>query len=428
MHIGIIGAGFTGLTAAHELQKQGHHVTIIEREPYPGGLAIGFKKDKWKWSLEKHYHHIFTSDNAIQTLGKEIGVDFIFKRPVTSTLINGVIAQLDSPLTLLKYGQLSINERVRMGATLAYLKYVANWQDLEHFTAHAWMQEKMGKRAYQMIWEPLLKAKFSTYYKDISLAWFGARIKARTTSLGYPTGGFQNFVDTLAKKIEKRKGVIHYRSTVLEVKDEPDGAQVSYEQEGIKQNERFDAVLVTMPNMLFSKIAPQLPADYIKKLQAFKGIGAVNMVLEFDKPFFDNGVYWLSICDKEYPFLAAVEHTNFVDTSMYNKTHLVYIGNYLPRDHEYFSKTPAELLKIYHPYIERLSPGYEKHLLDITAFHVPFAQPIVTKSFSKQILPIETPLPHIYLSNMQQVYPWDRGTNYAVEFGKKAAEAIMTKA
>jgi len=59
MHVAIIGAGLTGLTAAYELQKKGHSVQIFEKEFLPGGLAMGFQRDNWEWPLEKHYHHIY---------------------------------------------------------------------------------------------------------------------------------------------------------------------------------------------------------------------------------------------------------------------------------------------------------------------------------------------------------------------------------
>jgi protoporphyrinogen oxidase len=71
MKIGIIGAGFTGLSAGLRLIEEGHDVTIIEQEAQPGGLAIGFKENKWEWSLEKHYHHWFTNDKTILSLAKK---------------------------------------------------------------------------------------------------------------------------------------------------------------------------------------------------------------------------------------------------------------------------------------------------------------------------------------------------------------------
>jgi len=420
MHIAIIGAGFTGLTAAKELVKAGHTVTVFEKEKIPGGLAIGFKKDEWEWSLEKHYHHIFESDAAIRELADEIGVKFTFTRPNTSSLVEGDILQLDAPSKLLMFSKLSIIERIRMGMVLAYLKYIADWKTLEGETTHAWCIQMMGRKPYEMLWEPLMIAKFGPHYKSISLSWFWARIKARTTNLGYPTGGFQHLAEKLASYVIDHGGTINYDTSIDSIQNDKKSVTVS--AEGTTHS--FDIVLVTVPNVFFAKMAPSLPSDYQDKLRAFKGIGALNMVLELDAPFFKNDVYWLSICEKEYPFLAVVEHTHFVDTSHYDGKHLLYVGNYLPQGHEYFTKTKEELLDIYDPYLKRLNSEYKSHIKDIITFPVPFAQPVVTANFSKQILPFKTPLKHVYLANMQQVYPWDRGTNFAVEMGSRVAEEI----
>jgi hypothetical protein len=39
----------------------------------------------------------------------------------------------------------------------------------------------------------------------------------------------------------------------------------------------------------------------------------------------------------------------------------------------------------------------------------------------------KTPLKNVFLANMEQVYPWDRGTNYAVELGQKIARIAELK-
>jgi hypothetical protein len=53
-----------------------------------------------------------------------------------------------------------------------------------------------------------------------------------------------------------------------------------------------------------------------------------------------------------------------------------------------------------------------------------FAQPIVPLNYSGIIPPHQTPAKNIFLANMQQVYPWDRGVNYAIEIGEKIAKLI----
>ena len=87
MKIAIIGAGFTGLSCAFELGKNGHEVHVFEKDGEPGGLAIGFEEKKWDWTLEKHYHHWFANDNSVIDLAKEINHRVIIKRPKTSVFI-----------------------------------------------------------------------------------------------------------------------------------------------------------------------------------------------------------------------------------------------------------------------------------------------------------------------------------------------------
>lgn len=427
MRIGIIGAGLTGLSAALELQKYGYEVHLFEQESIPGGLAIGFKEKNWEWSLEKHYHHIFTSDADILSLAKRTNQTFKFYRPNTSSLIDNEILQLDSPLKLLLFPKLSIIERLRMAFVLGYLRYIANWKQLEAYTAHDWLKRTMGEKGYMMLWEPLLRTKFGAFYKDISLAWFWARIKARSTELGYPNGGFQHFAEVLAKKILRKNGSITYNATVTKLESQENKKIISFKSKGTISQEEFDLVLVTVPNIIFAAIAPELPDNYKKSLRDFKGIAAVNMVLELSKPMLPNNVYWLSICEKEYPFLAVVEHTNFIDKSHYGNNHIVYVGNYLPHGHKYFSLSKEALLKEYDAYLKQLNPNYAESIVNAFVFHAPFAQPIVTQHFSKKILPFETPIEGIYLANMQQVYPWDRGTNFAVQTGEKVAQVIHDK-
>jgi protoporphyrinogen oxidase len=268
--------------------------------------------------------------------------------------------------------------------------------------------------------------KFGSHYKDISLAWFWARIKARTTQLGYPNGGFQRLADIIAESIVGKGGKISYTSTVRKI-TQSDRIKIEVDEKGKIANHSFDRLLVTLPNLLFSGITPELPQEYKKSLREFDGIGAVNMVLELSRPFLKDSVYWLNICEREFPFLAVVEHTHFIDKIHYDNRHIVYVGNYLPHGHAYFSMKPEELLAIYDPFLRKISPDYKNFVLRVSLFKVPFAQPIVTRNFSEKILPFATPLHGIFLANMQQVYPWDRGTNFAVEMGKKVAQEITVR-
>ncbi|MEK9201173.1 MAG: FAD-dependent oxidoreductase, partial [Patescibacteria group bacterium] len=158
------------------------------------------------------------------------------------------------------------------------------------------------------------------------------------------------------------------------------------------------------------------------------GIGAVNLVLALKKPFLSDGTYWLNINESNMPFLAVVEHTNFMPQASYGDDHLVYVGNYLSTDHPFFGFTSKQLINKFLPSLKKINPEFKSDWIrDSWVFKAPFAQPIVTTHYSQLIPPMTTPVNNLFLANIQQVYPYDRGTNYAVELGEKAAKLCTSE-
>ena len=433
MKIGIIGAGFTGLSAAFYLTKKGHEVVIFEKDERPGGLAVGYREKEWDWSLEKHYHHWFTNDRSVLGLAHEINHKVIIKHPKTSSFVDNGIFQFDSPLSLLRFPKLAMPDKIRMGISLALLRYNPVWKPLENFRAESYLRFSMGNYAYKKLWEPLMKNKLGKYSKDVSLAWFWARVYKRTESLAYPEGGFLSFAEHLQKEIKKNGGKFYYNTEVLKIKNQKSKVKISIQNSQPKadgplaqksEDREFDKVIVTLPSFLFLKIAPDLPSAYTEVLSKLKGIGAINIVLRLKEQFLRDGTYWLNMCDSRSPILAIVEHTNFMDKEHYNNEHIVYLGNYLEPSDPRFQMTDEQLLKLYDPWLKKINPTYQLSVVSCQLFKTPFAQPIIPINYSKIIPPFETPLPNVYLANIQQVYPWDRGTNYAVELGEKVAKLI----
>lgn len=436
MKIAIIGGGVTGLTAAYDLTKQGHSVTVFEKEQTLGGLAYGFTKTPWSWHIEGAYHHLFTNDTAIKSLLVELGLkdDIIIKRPVTASLWNGAMYQMDSPLTLISFPGLPLVDKLRTALLLAFFKLTPVWKPLETLTAERLVRTIGGTRAFEVIWKPLLYGKFGTYAPKVSASWFWARIKKRTPSLMYIRGGFHTFITALADAIRRQGGVIHASTAVSSVLSKRTICTVTWG----KKKQQFDTVLFTIPSPLAFTIAPQLFRAHPAKnhLLSIPHLWAQTLILETDKPILsrpnnpkNENVYWLNVTDTRFPFLAAVAHTNFVDKKYYGGKHLTYFGNYLPQGHPYLSMEKKQLLKTFLPHIKSLlpSPKYSFTITDSFMFVGPFAQPVHTVHYSKKIPDITTPTRAIYMANMDYVYPWDRGTNYAVELGHKAAAILCSE-
>jgi len=403
MQIAILGAGFVGLTAAYRLLKKGHRVTIFEKGKSVGGLAAGFREKDWDWHLEYFFHHLFTSDTAIYNLISELGLkeNLFYLKPKTSIFYNGKIYQFDSPLSVLRFSPLNLGERLRVGLVTFFLKISSNWQKLEKIEAVPWLKKYYGERAYQILWQPLLKSKFGNQAEKIAMSWFWARIKKRSRKLGYLKGGFQVLIEKLAQEIKENGGKFYLNSPITTL-------------DALKRLDKFDRIIITTPTAIFFKE---------KKLPEM--IGAVNLILVLKHRFLNDNTYWLNINDPGFPFVALVEHTNFVEKKHYGGHHLLYVGGYYPQNHRYFKMSKEQIFKEFLPYLQKINPNYQFSTINYHLFRNPFAQPVIPVNYSKSIPPHQTPIPHVFLANMQQVYPWDRGTNYAVELGEKIADEVQ---
>ena len=425
MKIAIIGAGFGGLAAAYDLRKAGHEVTIFESANYVGGLASGFKEPNWDWSVEKFYHHWFQSDASMMGLIQELGLQdkVIFPRPLTVMYFNGKFYPFDSILNALRFPGLGFGlNKIRFGFVGLFLRLTNNWRALEKVTADAWMMKWAGKQVYEQMWKPLLVGKFGPFYKDVNMAWMWARIKARTTRLGTFEGGFQQFADLFAEKLRAMGVEIRLGMPIKFIKQNQASGGLNVDVES------FDKVLVTTSPSLMAKMCPDLPENYLKGLLELKSMGAVVMVLSLKHQLSQQGYYWFSLPKEAgFPLLALVEHTNFVSKDHFGGDHIVYAGDYLELGHEYFSLSDEELLERFIPAFKRINPAFEKDWVKkVWVNKTNYAQPVPLVNHSKNIPAIQTPIEGLYFASMSQVYPWDRGTNFAVEIGRRAARMMVT--
>ena len=428
-HVVIIGAGFTGLAAAWELTGLGVRVTVLEADDDVGGLAGSFPVGGTR--LEKFYHHWFTSDTHVTELVRELGrEDRVLHRPSrTGMYFAKRRFRLSTPLDVLRFTPLSPIDRARLGLLALRARLVRDWRRLEHLSAQDWLVRLGGREVYRVVWQPLLEGKFGPYAPEISAVWFwnklklrgGSRDRAGAETLAYYRGGFASLAEELRTRIQDRGAVVRLSSPVSGLVVQGGVVRAVETPGGVVE---ADAVLATpaLP-IVADLLAPHVPAEYEASLRRIRYLANLCVVLELDRSLSET--YWLNVNDPGFPFVGVIEHTNFEPPETYAGRRLVYLSKYLPETDELYRRADAEVVTFSLEHLQRMFPALSRdHVLGAHVWRARYAQPIVERRYQALIPPLTTPLGGFYLSTMAQVYPEDRGTNYAIREGRRAARAV----
>ena len=428
MKVGVVGGGIAGLSAAYELSKCGHQVSVFERNPEMGGQLATFEVGGGR--VERYYHHIFSNDYDIIQLIEELdlsqNLEWLESR--VGFFCEGKVYDFVTPVHLLRFTPLSLVDRLRLGVVGLYLRRYNNWRNFEDLTARDWIIRYAGKRSYEVVWGPLLRGKFGDRAADVGMVWFwgkvhqrfGSRTKGARERLGYLRGSFGLVVDRLAQRIEAAGGVIYYQPVgrIVVEKDRVVGLEAA------SQFYPLDAVVATVPSPILLDLVPELPDPYAAKLRRARYQAALCLVLILGRSL--SPIYWLNISDPSIPFPLVVEQTNLVDKSNYGDRHIVYVSNYVAKESPYYQMAPERLLEEYLPHLRKINPQFDSswiegwHLIGEEA-----AQPIVVANYSEDIPDQRTPIGGLYLANTSQSYPEDRAINTGVRLGLMASREAM---
>ena len=428
----VIGGGVAGMTSAYRLMQQGHEVELYEASPFLGGLVRTFEVGGNK--LEAYYHHIFTTDTTIISLIKEMGLgdrlDWIDSK--VGWYDSGKIYNFVTPFDLLRFAPVSLPDRIRLGVMALRLRRRDDWAEFETVTAKDWIEKNVSKGAFRGMWGPMLKGKFGDAYDKVAMAWLWSKIHLRFASreggagqkeqLGYLQGSFAGYIEEMERRMREGGVRIHTGAQVERITAEQNRATGIVLADGT--HVAADAVIAAVPSVLFRKMAPPLTPDYDRRLAAVQWQGAVCMVLTLKHKLSD--IYWMNIGDRTMPFLALIEHTNFVGPEHYDGNNILYISNYVAQDHEFFSMSDDELWDRFAPALQKINPAFSRDwVTGRWVFRAPHAQPIITLNYSNDKPDHRTPVEGLYLETMTQIYPEDRGQNYSIRMGEDVARMAV---
>ena len=405
MRIGIIGAGISGLSAALRLAKQGHHVEIFQRETGVGGLIATF--DFEGTQTEHFYHFLCRGDVGYFALCRELGLEdrIRFVRPRTGFYHQGRCFAFTSALDLLRFTPLSLGQRFRFGLFALEAQRRTEWRQLDELTAKPWLIDRLGRNAYEVIWEPLLTLKFGDFHDQISAAWVWHRIHRVVRSkgkMGFLDGGTGLLLDTLSGTLEKRGVVIHPGRPVVRILVDGERVEGLRLQDGSEY--RCDHVLSTIPLTLLASLLPEEWTDYAQTLRRINYIGVACLSFKLKRPV--SPYFWLNVHDSRIPFNGIIEYTNL---NRMNGEHIVYVPYYVAVDHPLYRMANDELVDQTWRALKQIAPSLADD--DLLATHVartPFAQAICPTHFLKMVPERRTPLRGLSLLDSVLLYPEDR--------------------
>ncbi len=420
----VIGGGPAGMKAAHVLQTQGAAVTLLESASVLGGLASSF--DVQGVRIERYYHFVCKGDDDLVETLDELGLSsrLHWRDSRMAYFVDGALYPFLTPLELLRFRPLRFHDRVRAGVAVKLAQRMKE-ENVAPRRAMEWLKGLFGEAAYRVIWEPLMRFKFSEHADAISAAWIWARMvrlsRSRTSpwreQLGYLQGGTQALVDALGQDFERRGGRIALNMPVDKIV--LDGGRVV----GVRtagETLPADAVISTITTSRFLQLASDLEGDYFERLRKIPTIGIFCLFLRLERqvtPFF-----WVNANDPRVPFAGMIEYTNLNPLPELGGDRILYVPQYLSADDPRYAQSDEEVLRRYTDALALVNPAFDRSWVRFSAvFRDRFAQPICLTDYRTTTPGIETPIPNLFLTDSCQLHPHDRTISGSLGLGKEAA-------
>jgi len=416
----IIGGGLAGLAAAYKLGPK-DNIILIEKEPELGGMASSYKI--CGYTIEKYYHHIFTSDKELISLIEELGLGnrLEWLKGTTGYYFDGKIYPMNTPLEILK--ALPLMDVIRLTFLVLKSRSIKDRTPFDEITAKKWILDTAGESVYNNFFLPLLLSKFGDNKEKVSAAWLLGRVQIRSNRgtkgerLGYMRGGFELLLEKMVENIRKTGGIIEQGNV----------SRIDIAGGSIK-GVTVDGKLIECDRVI-STVAPHV----LEKLMETRLLG-LDMNISYQgtacalfglKEKIMDDIYWLNI-KEDVPFGAVIEHTNFIPESDYGER-LMYVTTYFqdPQSQLWRSRN-EEVIELYLQGLEKLFPGFREKVKWWRLRRDMDTAPVYEVGYGKKVLPYETKIKGLYLAGMfsDSNYP-ERSMNGSILAGFKCAEAVL---
>jgi protoporphyrinogen oxidase len=427
----VVGGGMLGMTLAHRLAQAGKQVTLYESAPQFGGLASAWQLGDITW--DRHYHVTLLSDTHLRSLLNELELENEMQWVETKTgfYTDGKLYSMSNSLEFLRFPPLNLIDKFRLGATIFYASRIQDWKALERIPVADWLRKLSGKRTFEKIWLPLLRAKLGDNYQQTSAAFIWTTIArmyaARRTGLkkemfGYVRGGYARVLERFAENLAAENVTLKLNSTVTQASTTIRNTVQLEFSDGHKAE--HDHVVFTIPSNVAARVCLQLSDAEKQKLNGIQYQGIVCASILLKRPL--NKFYVTNITETWVPFTAVIEMTALVDAAELGGRSLVYLPKYFAAGDPILSQSDEEIETKFVAALLRMYPHLKRE--DVLAFKISRVRnvfPLPTIQYSENVPAMETTMPGVFIVNSSHILNGTLNVNEGIKLAEQALPKLL---
>ena len=418
-----------GMTLADRLAGTSPDVSLFEAAPHWGGLASAWSIHGVVW--DRFYHVILLSDTHLRRLLADLGVegDIRWAETRTGFFLDGRFHSLSNAWEFLRFPPLRLVDKARLALTILRASRIRDGGRLERIPVSRWLIRWSGRRTFERLWLPLLRAKLGDHYRTTSAAFIwttmarlysARRAGWKKEMFGYVPGGYARIVDRFTDRLAQRGVRLHAGHAARSVRRAGSGIEVAFDNGAPR---RFDRVVVTLAPPLAARLCPDLDPQERSRLERIPYLGVICASVLLRKPL--AGFYVTNITESWVPFTAVIEMSALVDRGQLSGHHLAYLPKYVAADDPLFSLADGDIEEQFSGALLRMFPHVRRS--DVRCFRVARARyvlPVPTLGYAQLLPPVSTSVPGIYLVNSAQIVNGTPNVNETVQLADRAAAEL----
>jgi protoporphyrinogen oxidase len=418
-----------GMAVALRLSQRGHDVTILEGAHQVGGLASAWRLGDIIW--DRFYHVILYTDEHTRSLLDELGLasEICWKTTRTGFFIDGKWYSLSNVWEFLAFPPLGLTEKLRLGYTIWKTSRITDAQGLDEVPIAEWLTQQCGKRTFETLWLPLLKAKLGQQYQEVSASFIWATIQrmyaARRTRtkqelFGVVPGGYARICHALMEYLANWNVPVLCGSQVEAISKSEDGFVVEC-ADGSQLC--CDRVVVTAPCPIAASICKDLSSSEVHRLRSVRYLGVIcaSLLTVTDIPTY----YISNIADDRVFFTAAINMSALLGPLTKQRASLLYLPKYVAAEDPLHTLPDRDLQGLFYDGLRILYRGFQP--ADIQAFRIARARyvlPLPVLGHRHTVPPMTTSVPGLYLVNSAQIHDGTLNVNETLKLAETAVRRL----